>query len=448
MSLTGASVLVAGAGLAGLVAARDLAAMGAVVTVVEARDRVGGRVWTLRDGFVDGQHAEAGGDMIDEGQHAIRTLADELGLRQVRILSAGFGSARPDKTGAVRLVPHSAVAGWERVGQELAGLAQRYRWSERRWDSPVAAEMGRRSVAQWLDDIGADASLRATCLGLRGFFLADPEELSLLQLVDQFSHDAASAPGKMFRIEGGTDRLTAVLAALLGERVHLNTELLAVSQRGGTIRASLRNGRARTQVQADYLVLALPAPLLRRVPITPALPAQQHEAITSLPYGRGTKTLLQFTSRFWRKTGRPRAFGSALPIGAGWEGNEEQRGKTGILALLAGGSASDATATIMEREGIQGIVRGLEWLGAQQTDLVAWRQARWESDPWSRGGYALFDPAFKPSLRGWLAQPCGRLFFAGEHTSLRWQGYMNGAVETGHRAAAEVRAAHLMGSGQ
>lgn len=447
MSLSGTSVLVAGAGLAGLVAARDLAAMGASVTIVEARDRVGGRVWTMRDGLVDGQHAEAGGDMIDEDQHAIRALADDLGLSQVRVLSSGFGYARADRTGAIRLVPRASARGWERVHQELAGLVARYRWSERRWDSPVSAEMGRRSVAQWLDNIGADAELRATCLGLRGFFLADPDELSLLQLVDQFSQGDLPVPGKMFRIEGGNDRMTTVLAALLGERVHLNTELLAVSQRGGTIRASLRNGRARTQMQADYLVFALPAPLLRRVPITPALPAQQHEAVSSLPYGRGTKTLLQFATRFWRKTGRPRAFGSPLPIGAGWEGNEEQRGKPGILALLAGGSASDATATILEREGIQGIVRGLEWLGAKQDDLLAWRQVRWESDPWSRGGYAVFGPGFKPASRSWLAHPCGRLFFAGEHTSLRWQGYMNGAVESGHRAAAEVRATHLLGSG-
>ena len=66
----------------------------------------------------------------------------------------------------------------------------------------------------------------------------------------------------------------------------------------------------------------------------------------------------------------------------------------------------------------------------------------WENEPWSRGGYAVFDSSFEPTLRGWLAQPFGRLFFAGEHTSIRWQGYMNGAVESGRRAAAEVAATH------
>ena len=445
-SLAGISVLVAGAGLAGLVAARDLAAMGATVTVVDARDRVGGRVWTLRDGFIDGQHAEAGGDMIDEEHTALRRLADEFGLEQVRILSSGFGAARLTKKGDVRMVARSAARSWARLAEALAPLCEQYLWGERRWNSPIAAEIGRRSVSQWLDDIQADTDLRSTALSLRGFFLADPDELSVLQLVDQFASDSDASSGRMFRIAGGNDRLTAMLAAGLGDRLHLNTELLAASQRGGTIRASLRNGRARAQLQADYLVLAVPAPLLRRIPITPALPVQQHDAVASLPYGRGTKTLMQFDHRFWRAATRPRAFGSPLPFGAAWEGNEEQRGKAGILSLLAGGSASDATSDLVEHDGIQGLVRSLDWLGAKKAELVGWRQARWEADPWSRGGYAVFSPSFAPSLRGWLAQPCGKVFFAGEHTSLRWQGYMNGAVESGHRAAAEVRAAHLLAS--
>ena len=87
----------------------------------------------------------------------------------------------------------------------------------------------------------------------------------------------------------------------------------------------------------------------------------------------------------------------------------------------------------------------LDWLGSKDSELLASRQIVWEQDPYARGGYAYFDPGFDPSLRAWLSRPSGRLFFAGEHTSIKWQGYMNGAVESGRRAAAEIAAVHTIG---
>lgn len=441
-SLTGVSVLVAGAGLAGLSAARDLAERGADVIVIDARDRVGGRVFTIRSGFADGQHGEAGGDMIDDDHDEIRRLAQELGLKLVPILKGGFGYARADVTGKVKLVHRDVSRGWARLAEHLEPLSRLYRLAERRWDTPIASEIARKSVAQWLDDIHADDELRLTATGLRGFFLADPEELSLIALIDQFSSEEPASFAKMFRVEGGNDLLATTMATALGARVRLGTELAAVSHRGRGVRASVKTGRQTSQIQVDYLLFAMPGSLLRRIPITPVLPAQQHEAIARLQYGRGTKTLLQFGRRFWRMPTRPRAFGSPLPFGAVWEANEEQRGKSGILALLAGGSSSNDTADIVSREGVAGLARSLDWLGSDGQDVLGWRQVVWETEPWSRGGYAVFDPQFDPRMRGWLSQPCGRLFFAGEHTSTRWQGYMNGAVESGRRAAAEIASTH------
>ena len=93
---------------------------------------------------------------------------------------------------------------------------------------------------------------------------------------------------------------------------------------------------------------------------------------------------------------------------------------------------------MLATEGPSRIVRELSWLNLKNTELIAWTSLSWENEAWSRGGYAFFGPQFPPSLRYWLARPFDRVFFAGEHTSLRWQGYMNGAVETGLRAAEEV----------
>jgi monoamine oxidase len=448
-ALGGVSVLVAGAGLAGLAAAYDLAAMGASVTVIEARDRVGGRVWTIREGFADRQHAEAGGDMIDESQEEICQLARELGLTLSRILRDGFGYLRPGPPGSTqppRILTRGVTRGWGQLAKHVGGLARSYRLAERRWDSPVTADLARRSVAQWLDDERADPELRATATGLRGFFLADPEELSLLAIVDQFAENQQPGADQMYRITGGNDRLPAALAAKLGDRVQLGTELVAVSVRGKSVHATLKRGRTSAPLTSDYLVLALPASVLRRVPITPALTAHQHAAISTLKYGRATKTLLQYSKRFWRAKGRPRAFGSPLPYGAIWEGNEEQPGARGILTLMAGGTASEETQAMVARDGIARFANGLSWLGTSPAELEASRQVVWESDPFARGGYAYFDPSFDPALREWLARPAGRLFFAGEHTSIRWQGYMNGAVESGRRAAAEIAATHRIGT--
>src|SRR5207253_1877560 len=220
-SLSGASVVVAGAGLAGLCAARDLIALGADVTVLEARDRVGGRVWTVRDGFAEGQHAEAGGDMIDEAQDEIRALAREVGLTLTRILRGGFAYVRLDASGKPRIVSRDVARGWDHLERTLDPAIRPYRLAEQRWDTPIAT----------------------------------------------------------------------ALAKPLGERLHLRTELVAVSHRGRAVRVTAKNSRSTAQIACDYLVLALPATIVRRIPISPALPAQQHEAIARLKYGRGTKTL-------------------------------------------------------------------------------------------------------------------------------------------------------------
>ncbi len=107
---------------------------------------------------------------------------------------------------------------------------------------------------------------------------------------------------------------------------------------------------------------------------------------------------------------------------------------------MAGGTTSAATRKLLSTDGTMGLVRALDWLGKTRKSLVSMRSVTWEQDPWVQGGYAVFGPGFDPTLRSWLARPCGRILFAGEHTSLRWQGYMNGAVESGLRAATEVQA--------
>jgi monoamine oxidase len=435
------SVLIAGGGLAGLTAARQLLIKGAQVLVTEARDRVGGRVYTRHVPFHHRQHAEAGADFIDEGQEQICKLIGDVGLRRARILPGGFTGIRQLRSRRV-----SGRKGWFDLARRLQPEVDSFCRSEHRWDGAVARALARESVAQWLDRIHATRDLRETARGLRGFFLADPEDLSLLALVDQFADDGPPGDEKMFRIKGGNSRLPEVLAAALGDRLKLQTILRRVRQTSDGVIATLETGGRLDEVRVDYLICAIPASTLSEVRFDPQMRKEQRDAVAKLNYGAATKTALQFDRATWRKRGKPRGYGTNLGIGAVWDANEEQRGNAGILSLLAGGRASAETQQMLASGGPARIVAELTWLDLKKASLLASDSVSWEHDPWARGGYAFFDPGYEPALRDWLARPFGRVFFAGEHTSVKWQGYMNGAVESGLRAAEEVFAAERLGA--
>lgn len=435
-SLRNTSVIVAGAGLAGLAAARDLESAGAAVTVIEARNRVGGRVWTIRDGFESGQHAEAGPDLIEGSHTAVLALCKDLNLPTAPILRRGFGYYGRNRAG--RLAIQSLGGLFREMPVGFWPLVHQYKLGERRWDGAIAGRLASESVANWLRAAKASRAVANRLRGLRGMLLADPEELSLLALVDLFA-DFEDAPDMAScRLRGGNDAIASAMAGRLEGKVRLDTVLRQIRQRSGGIVATLEHRGEIAELRADFLVSALPATTLRQCVIDPPLPEMQRQAVDHLKYGDATRLLLQFDRRFWNRRGQPSAFGSDQSFGALWDGNEQQRGRAGILSFLAGGRASYELQSILAADGAAGVVRAIRWLGSPGRVLAS-RVITWEHDPWALGGYAYFDPGFNPLWREALARPHGRVVFAGEHTSIRWQGYMNGAVESGQRAAAEIQ---------
>lgn len=430
------SVIVAGAGLAGLAAARSLEQGGARVTVLEASERVGGRVQTVRGAFERGQHGEAGADLIEGQQALVHDLARSVGLKPVRILRKGFTYYGPDASGRSRIWKRPSI--WDDATKRMAPQIGWFKAAGRQWDTAVATALASRSVADWMHRERAGRSFEAGVRSIRGFFLADPEDLSLLALVDQFS-EGVPGDDEFYRIPGGNDRLPERVATELRSRIILRALVQEIAQADGRVTVRFSEAGTRQQIEADYAILAVPASTARQIRFSPRLPAPQRAALESLAYGPATRVLLQFERPFWRTTGRPRAFGSALPIGAVWDGSEDQTGPSGILTLLAGGRASAECRKIVASEGPAGVVDRLRWLGKPSALQAMW-QTSWEDHPLVGGGYAVFPPGFDPTLRSWLRRPAGHILFAGEHTADQWQGYMNGAVESGYRAAAEVAA--------
>jgi monoamine oxidase len=434
------SVLVAGAGMAGLAAARALEDRGVRVTVVEARNRVGGRVWTYRH-LAHGQHAEAGADLIESDHDAVRSLASRLRLRLVPILARGLGYYGTDTGG--RLRRQSMESGFRHLAPAIHALVADYQLGEQRWDSAFAARLARTSVADWARDVAAGPGapspgyLLERLRAFRGLFLADPEDLSLLALVDFFAADPFSGESGMARVRGGNDRLATALSATLRTAPLLGHALRKVVHDDRRVRVTVEGPAGIDVISADYLIVAVPPPSVARVQFSPALPAAQARAYRTLRMGPATRLVLQFDHRFWRHRGQPDLFGTAQDYGAVWDGNEEQQQSPGVLSCLAGGGASAALQRAVKRAGPEGIAQQLRWLG-RPSQLIDSRMTSWETDPWAGGGYAVFGPDFDPTLRDWLARPAGRIRFAGEHTSNRWQGYINGAILSGQRAATEI----------
>jgi monoamine oxidase len=447
-------VLIVGGGMAGLIAGYRLRQAGVPVRILEAQRRTGGRMYSLRDHFADGQVCELGGELIDTGHEHIRALAGELGI-ELDDLSTDdpsldrevwyFGGARRSDADVVREFRPIAA----RIVTDLGTLTGDGHISFR---TPGNAEaLDRLTIAEWLDRAGASGWIRDLLrVAYTTEFGLEPERQSSLNLLTMI--DPAPDPFRIFgesderfHVRGGNDRLTSALAERLGDAIETGVRLEALCEMpDGSFRCAVRRDATTIDVDADHVLLAMPFTLLRQVRLDVDLPGPKRRAIEELGYGTNAKLMIGTASRPWRE--RHRSNGSTLtdlPYQLTWETSRLQPGAAGIITNFTGGAAGirvgQGTAAERSAEVSAQLERIFPGYAVARSGMTEAR-FHWPSFEYTRGSYASYLPGQRTGIAGVEGERVRRLHFAGEHCSRDAQGFMEGACETGERAAREILA--------
>jgi monoamine oxidase len=408
-------VIVIGAGLAGLRCATDLVATGLDVVVLEARDRVGGRVFSHT--FSNGQVCERGAEFIDGSHTEALALAADLGLTvSERDEDIDWRATLVDAGGrAVPMSLHASLApDWERWEQAVAAL-----------QPTDAFEQG--TLGDLMAGLGLSVMARVVIgRDVRTEYMLPPEEISQ-RFAAQVMSNQVRGQRERHRVIGGNDQLATGLAARLGDRVRLNTPVRDVRADAGQV--TLSDG---TVLQGGAVVAAVPLPVLSR--LWPEMPLE----LGAIGYGIGAKISVQFSRRIWLDYGRNGLVLSDRAWGHLWETTDDQSGDTGILTDLM--ASHDGAAFAAMPEATDRIVHEIERIFPGARGLAGERVLTdWTNDPYSLGCYTCFGPGQWTASQGALHSSHGRLWLAGEHADGH-AGFMEGALRSGVRVAAAVGA--------
>jgi monoamine oxidase len=456
-------VVVIGAGLAGLAAAYELTALGHAVTVLEARAHPGGRVHTLREPFADGLYAEAGAiSFAGSYRHLERyrkvfnlsaaplpasPLAMVHHLRGKRLLVA------PGKAGAAAAWPYALAPEEVKLGKE--GMFQKYFAPVEKIGDPADPgwrlapwqDLDRLTLAEFLRRQGASSEAVAL-LGASVWFGYGWGEVSALHRL--LSDVALFYLGQRTQVlTGGSGRLPEAFAAALGGRIRYQAAVTRVVHEAGAVRVVFEHQGAEQSLAADRVICAVPCPALRRIRFGPELPESRRRIAEQLDYNPVTRVYLQVKRRFWLDAGVAGTAFTDLPIQLVSEHpfarpSDQAAGsaaRRGILECHVKGPEAVRLAAMDEAARLALAVDNLELVHPGFRKFYeTGASVSWGSDPWAGGGYAWWKPGQLTEWAPELARPVGRVHFAGEHTSLLAR-TMEGALESGNRAAREVHLA-------
>ena len=455
-------VVVLGGGLAGLTAAYRLTRAGVKCEVYEAQNRTGGRVFTKDRFNSESMFCELGGELIDSTHDDILALSRELGLKhddfrpydsRVKHHQYYFGGQRyfdEDLTAACEPIAHRLQRDMEKVFKNFEDPVVTYQTH-----TEAALLFDRISLEEYLDDMPdvdkwVRDSINIAYLTEFGLDTGEQSCINLMMLIDpEIDHGFGifGESDEAIRIRGGNSRLVEALTGVVQTKaaLHLGHRLAKIEDQGARIALTFDQGSSSRTITASRVICTVPFTILRDVDgvQTLGLSPVKRQCISALGYGQNTKHMLGFKARHWRER-RGTVPGSSgytftdLPSQTLWDSSRAQSGNSGIITTFLGGSAAVDPA----RGSVDAILADLDAIypGAKENFDGNHALFRWPSHPFSKGSYACPRVGQYTTLVGSAKEPelGGKLRFAGEHVSEKYQGYMNGAVQTGNIAAKAI----------
>ncbi len=432
-------VVVIGAGVAGLGAAARLAGAGADVVVLEARDRVGGRLLTED---VGGLELELGGQWIAPYQDAIRAVIADLGLE----LFPRYREGEDLEVGADRVARRARHdehdAAYEAAVERLAAIVGELD-PEAPWEHPRAAELDAVPYASWLrEEIADEGAREALGFVATGFMTKPAHSFSLLQAAWLLS--SAGEVRNLLdadlvldaRVVGGAQRIARGLAERLGDRVRLGAPVRDVAWTDGGVDVHIPGG----EISAQRLIVAIPPNLAATIRFDPPLPSWRMRAEQETSQGSLIKVQAAYDEPFWRADGLSgTGFAPYEPVSEIYDNSWPGDGPGVIVGFLAG-AAAEAATRLREQERRRLVLGSLgRYLGPRALQPSHYRERDWNRDEWTRGAYsATFGVGGLSRFGADLRRPIGPIAFAGTDISGIGTMHMDGAIRSGHRAADAV----------
>lgn len=441
-------VVIVGAGLAGIEAARKLHKAGVDYLILEARDRVGGRI--LNHSIGGGEIVEVGGQWVGPTQDEILALAKAVGVKTFLTYYEGENvgyqnGLRYTYDSALPIPPGDPVAFAEaaEIVQRLNDMASTID-PEKPWEAESAEGWDSQTMHSWMEDnVGHDGTKELIKLAVEGILACEPRDVSLLHVL--FYIRSAGSLENLFlvtggaqesRLVGGSQLIAIKAAAKLGRRIRLNSAVRRIVQN----RREARVEGDRFSVVAKRVIVTLPPTLCGRIEYQPALPGYRDQLTQRVPMGTVIKTMCVYDKPFWRDEGLTGAtISDTGPVKLTFD-NSPPDGSPGVLLGFIEGEEARALSLQDKKTRREGVVSSLvRYFGDPASEPVSYIEKNWTAEPFSRGCYVgIFPPGAWLSWGAALRAPIGRIHWAGTETATKWMGYMDGAVRSGDRAAAEV----------